>query len=117
MLTFTLYEDGGETRAILSGLGGLFTLSGLSAHHDLEKEKEARHILAMKKNRNMSDRLEAIRRADQDYETKNMLYTTVGTVPIIGSVVNLSAYKDRVAAEKAAGIRDKYGNIINRYSK
>ena len=117
MLTFTLYEDGGETRAILSGLGGLFTLGGLSAHHDLEKEKEARQLVAMKKIKNMTDRLEAIRRADRDYETKNMLYTTVGTVPVIGSIVNLAAYKDRVAAEQAAGMRDKYGNIIDRYYK
>ena len=93
---------GGYLRAGLMGLGGAITGGPISARYDISKEMAARQADAI--------------RTGNPYEMynanpfwKTLPYDIGGSIPIIGSITNMLAYRDRENAERKAKLVGEWG--------
>lgn len=86
-------EESSRSLAILSGLGGLYTLGPVSTHYDLQKEKAARQALAQLKG-------DSAGVYDANNIGSDMLHNIGASIPIVGSVVANHAYDRRIKAEE-----------------
>ncbi len=104
MLTVSMLCEsvGGYIRAGLTGLGGAYTGGPLSGAYDKMKQQAALQAAALK-----SGRPEDMYNANQ-YGTL-VGHSMFGSIPIVGSVSNMIAYKRRMDAEKQAKLAGEYG--------